>query len=152
MRAIKQTRQHKRQRGSALVEGALICGSFFYMLIGTMDFGQFLFIHQTLSDRARRGVRYGVINGPANTSAIQNMVLYGQASGGSVPTTPSGSDKGIFDLPRSDVNVITTGSGTDDYRLTVQIANFKYTMYSPFISGQYTGPNIIASLPLGINY
>jgi Flp pilus assembly protein TadG len=140
----------RRERGSAVVEGALICGAFFYMLIGTMDFGQFLYIHQTLTERARAGVRFGIVNGPANTTAIQNVVLYGLSTGG--PVTPSGTDLGIFDCPRSDVIVSTTGSGTDDYRLTVKITNYNYTMYSPFISGKYTGPNITATLPLGINF
>jgi hypothetical protein len=45
-----------------------------------------------------------------------------------------------------------TGSATDDYRLTVQIQNYPYTIYSLGISGSYNGPNILASLPLGINF
>jgi hypothetical protein len=80
------------------------------------------------------------------------VVLYGQDSGGLIPTSPQGTDKGIFNVPRRAVTVTTTGSGTDDYRLTVQIRNYSYTMYSPIISGHYTGPNILASLPLGINF
>jgi Flp pilus assembly protein TadG len=152
MREIKPTKRTQRERGSALVEGALICTMFFYMLLGAMDFGQFLYIHQTLTERAREGIRYGIVNNPSDTTSIQNVVLYGQASGGSVPTTPASTDKGIFNVPRSDVTVSTTGSTTDDYRLTVQIKNYSYTMYSPIISGSYTGPNIFATLPLGINY
>lgn len=152
MRAITQVGKMRRERGSALVEGALICSAFFYLLIGIVDFGQFLFIHQTLSERAREGVRYGVVNDPTDSTSIQNVVLYGQASGGSVPATAQSTDTGIFNVPRSDVTVTATGSATDDYRLTVQIVNYKYTIYSPFIAGSYNGPNILAGLPLGINY
>jgi hypothetical protein len=79
-------------------------------------------------------------------------VLCGQASGGSVPTSPSSSDTGIFNVQRSNVIVTATGSSTDDYRLLVQIQSYKYTIYSPTIAGSYTGPNITAALPLGINY
>jgi Flp pilus assembly protein TadG len=148
---MKSNMKKNRERGSALVEGALVFLVVFSMLIAIVDFGQFLFIHQTLTERAREGVRYGIVNNPTDTTSIQNIVLYGQASGGSVPTSPSSSDTGIFSVQRSNVIVSTTGSGSDD-RLLVQIQNYKYSIYSPTISGSYTGPNITAALPLGINY
>lgn len=142
----------RRERGGAMVEIALISLLFLAILIGIVDFGQFLFIHQTLTERARAAVRYGIVNNPSDSTSIQNVVLYGQASGGSVPDNPSGTDRGIFNVQRSSVTVSAPGAATDDYRLTVQITNYPYTMYSPFIAGSYTGPNILASLPLGINY
>ena len=152
MHAMKRLSPPRRERGSALVEGTLILLVFLSMLIGIVDFGQFLFVHQTLTERARQAVRYGIVNDPTDSTSIQNVVLYGQASGGSVPASPSSSDKGIFDVQRSNVSVSATGSGTDDYRLTVQIQNYPYTIYSPLIRGSYNGPNILASLPLGINF
>lgn len=149
---MKRTNKMKRERGSVIVETALIATAFLYMLIAIMDFGQFLFIHQTLTERARAAVRYGIVTDPTNATLIQNVVLYGQASGGPVPGTAHSTDLGIFNVPRSDVIVNASGITTDDYRLTVQIKNYTYTIYSPFISGSYTGPNILASLPLGANY
>jgi Flp pilus assembly protein TadG len=147
-----EPRNMRRQRGSAIVEAALIFLPFACMLIGTVDIGQFLFIHTTLTERAREAVRYGSVNDPTNAVAIQNIVLYGQANGGSVPVTPSNNDAGIFNVLRSNVSVIATGSATQDYRLTVRIYNYAYQIYSPYIAGTYTGPNIYASLPLGINF
>ena len=152
MCAMKRVQKMRRERGSAMLETALVGAAFFYMLIGIMDFGQFLFIHQTLTERAREAVRYGIVTDPTNATLIQNVVLYGQASGGSVPGTARSTDLGIFNVPRNDVTVTATGSATDDYRLTVQIRSYTYRIYSPFISGSYTGPNILASLPLGANY
>ena len=146
-------KRRRSQRGSMIgVEFALIFLVFMGMVIGAMDFGQFLFIHQTLSERARAAVRYGIVNNPSDATSIQNFVLYGQASGGSVPTTPSSTDTGVFNLQRSQVTVNSPGSGTDDYQLTVLISGYNYRMYSPYIAGSYTGPNILASLPLGVNY
>lgn len=149
---MKPANNNQRERGSALVEGALIFLVFTMMMIGVVDFGQFLFIHQTLTERARQGVRYGVVNDPTDATSIQNVVLYGQASGGSVPTTASSGDAGIFGVLRSQVVVSAPDSATDDYRLTVKIQNYAYTIYSPLIYGSYTGPNILASLPLGANF
>jgi len=152
MLAMNPANRRNHERGSAIVEGALVMLVFLSMLIGALDFGQFLFIHQTLTERARQAVRYGIVNDPTDSTSIQNIVLYGQASGGSVPNSPSSTDSGIFNVQRSNVVVTTTGSATDDYRLAVKIQNYQYTIYSPVISGSYSGPNVTASLPLGINY
>ena len=152
MRTMKLQHTPSRERGSALVEGALIFFVFTLMMIAVVDFGQFLFIHQTLTERAREGVRYGIVNDPTDATSIQNMVLYGQTSGGPVPQSASSSDAGIFGVQRSQVVVSTTGSSTDDYRLNVRVQNYAYTIYSPLIYGSYTGPNILASMPLGANF
>ena len=135
-----------------MVEAAFIFLVFFMMLIGIVDFGQFLFIHTTLTERAREAVRYGSVNDPTDHTSIENIVLYGQASGGSVPATPASTDAGIFNVQRSNVTATATGVTTQDYRLTVKIQNYVYQIYSPTISGSYTGPNITAALPLGINF
>ncbi|MSV36073.1 MAG: hypothetical protein EXQ47_10840, partial [Bryobacterales bacterium] len=76
-----------RQRGSNLVEAALILLTFLLLLIGIVDFGQVLYFHQVLVERARTGARYGAVN-PTNTTGIQNMVVY------NTPTT-SGSPSAV---------------------------------------------------------
>ncbi len=148
----KTAKRSQRQRGSAMVETAFIFLVFASMLIGIVDFGQFLFIHSTLTERARAAARYGSVNDPTDTTSIQNIVLYGQASGGSVPQTASSTDSGIFNVLRSNVSVTSAGSATQDYKLTVRIHDYSYGIYSPFIAGSYTGPAINASLALGINF
>jgi Flp pilus assembly protein TadG len=134
-------RRLKSSRGSALVEAAFVLIPFAAMLIGIVDFGQFLFIHQALVERARYAARWGAVTDPTNTTAIQNMVLYNQ------PTASTGS--GYFGLTASMVQVTTQDSGTDDYRLVVNITNYPYQVFSLFISGTYYGPNVTISVPLG---
>lgn len=132
----------KRTRGSAFVEAALVFTSFAFMLIGAFDFGQFLFIHQALVERARSAVRWGIVNDPTDHTSIQNMVLYNQS------TQPSGQ-AGYFGLTSSMVQVSDPGSGTNNYRLVVFITNYPYTVLSPYIGGTFTGPNITVSYPIG---
>ena len=48
------------------------------------------------------------------------------------------------------VNVTNPGSATDNYRLVIDIANYPYLMFSPYVAGTYTGPNIRVSVPLGL--
>jgi Flp pilus assembly protein TadG len=142
----KQISQNRRkQRGSALTELALIFVVVLSMLIGALDFGQFLYIHQSLTERAREGVRYGVTTSPVDTTGVQNMVLYGQA------TQPTGA-AGTFGLTSAMVIVSTPDAGTDDYRVSVKVTNYPYTIFSPWIAGSYTGPDILAELPLGANF
>ena len=143
-------KSRKRQRGSVLVETGFIFTTFAFMLIGAFDFGQFLFIHQALVERARNAARWGAINDPTNYTAIQNMVLYNQ------PTAPDGSwggqnsnAPGYFGLTSDMVQVSNPGSGTNDYRLTVFITNYPYTVLSPYIGGTYIGPNITIGYPIG---
>ena len=142
MSKSQSSRRH-RSRGSALVETALIFIVFAAMLIGTFDFGQFLFIHQALVERARYAARWGAVNDPTDTTSVQNMVLYNQS------TTPAGGTATYFNLTTDNVSVTNPGSGTDQYRLNIQISGYSYSILSLYIAGTYTGPPITVSVPLG---
>jgi len=47
MIAISQTRS-KNQKGNEIVEFGLVFGILFFMIVGALDFSQFLFVHQTI--------------------------------------------------------------------------------------------------------
>ena len=136
------SRQRICDRGSVMVETALIFLVFAIMLLGAFDFGQFLFVHQALVERARLAARWGAINDPTDGASITNMVLYNQAGAGSGP--------GYFNLAAANVTVTNPGSGTDDYRLEVQLSGYQYMRVSPYLAGSFTGPRISVSVPLGI--
>ena len=96
---------NRHRKGQALVETSLVIIALLLMLIGIMDFGQFLFFQQSLTDRARVGARYAVTNtccSAADITSIQNMVVYNDA------TAPSGSPAGLFGLQPSYVTVTPT--------------------------------------------
>jgi len=126
------------------VEASLVFLAFTVMLIGMFDFGQFLFIHQALVERARFAARWGAIHDPTDSASITNMVLFKQADA-PAPGTPS-----YFHLAASNVSVTSPGTGTDNYYLHVKIAGYSYTVLSPYIAGTYTGPPITVSVPLGL--
>ncbi len=132
----------KRKSGSTFVETAFVFSVFAFMLIGILDFGQFLFIHQALVERARNAARWGVIHDPTDHVAIRNMVLYNRSQ-------PSDEESSYFGLTPSMVQVTDPGSGTNDYRLVVLVTNYPYTMQSPLIRGNYNGPNITVISPIG---
>ena len=136
--------RRRTRKGSVFVETALIFIAFFSMLIGTVDFGQFLFIHQALVERARSAARWGAINDPTDTASITNMVLYNQGATPPLGTAP------YFNLTAGNVSVTNAGSGTDDYRLNLQISGYSYSVFSPYVAGSYIGPMITISVPLGL--
>ena len=52
--------------GQSMVESALVLGLFITMLVGMMDFGRVLWIHETLTAAARSGARYAMMHGARN--------------------------------------------------------------------------------------
>ncbi|MBL8175067.1 MAG: pilus assembly protein [Bryobacterales bacterium] len=135
--------RRRRSRGSSIVESAVVFLAVATMLIGAFDFGQFLFVHQALVERARRAARWGAVNDPSNSTAIANMVLYYQPGGATDGQAP------YMGLTSSNVETAVYGAGTDDHRLRVRISGFRYTVLSPYIAGRYTGPTIDVLMPLG---
>jgi hypothetical protein len=149
--ATTPPKNRRRQRGQALVESALIFVVFFAFVIGLLDIGQMMFLHQTLVERARNAARWGAINAYDQVS-IQNLVLYGK-------TSPAFTDRPFWNLSASNVTVNNPGCGPTpkiDCRITVVVSGYSYTMFSaPLISlfqgghaqGRVTGLSIEVSMP-----
>lgn len=139
--------RRKKSKGGALVESALIALILFPMMVGIFDFAQFLYIQQAIVERARYAARWGAINDPTNSTAIQNMVLYDQS------TAPADGTPTFFNLTASNVSSsvlgLSSGLPTDDYRMVLTVSGYQYTMISPYIFGTYTGPPISITVPLG---
>ena len=55
-------RRKTSERGQSFVETGLVLLIFLMLLIGIIDFGQVLYFHQSLVERARAAARYGAIN------------------------------------------------------------------------------------------
>lgn len=138
------SRRRRTSRGSAFLEMTLIYLVFACLLLGAFDFGQFLFVHQALVERARYAVRWGAIRDPTDTASIKNMVRYYQAA-----DPPSGTPS-YFNLTDGNVTVTSTGSGTDNYNLTIQISGYAFVSVSPYLGGNLTGPPVTVSVPLGL--
>jgi len=142
------------QRGNVMVETALIFIVFFSMLLGVFDFGQFLFLHQALVERARYATRWGAMN-DATVDQITNMMRFYQS------TNPGGT--GYFGLTSNMVAVTKTTdkicvvNDSNVYptlykRVTVKIHDYPYIMLSLFSAGTYNGPNITVDSPSFLDF
>ena len=127
------------RRGSALVESALVLLVALALLIGIGDLAQVLFVHQSLVERVREGLRYGVITYDA--SAIQNIVLYGTA-------TPANGATPSFNLTSSMVQVSRYDVKASEDRVVITVSNYPIEFFSPWIAGRLVGKPIVAFQPM----
>jgi Flp pilus assembly protein TadG len=122
--------RRRRQKGSTLLESALTLVVFLTLFIGVFDVGEMLFVHQTLTDRARNAARWGAVNAYDATS-IQNLVLYGA-------TTKATGQTASFGLKASNVVVsrpaVSVGKPEDRVIVTV---TYPVSLISVFL-GQST--------------
>src|SRR6185503_19528620 len=83
---MKQTKKNTgRERGSTLVEFAIGATVFLTAMFAVLEFGRALWVHNALSDAARRGARYAVLNPESSEQAVKNVVVYGDPAGGTKP-------------------------------------------------------------------
>jgi len=111
-----------------MVESALVLLTFFVMLIGTVDFGQVLFFHQSLVERARTAVRYGVTN-PTDVNGIKNMAVYNTVTGAPPAVLPN--------LTTAMVNVTNPDANTSNARVVVTISGYPINFLSPYITQSF---------------
>jgi Flp pilus assembly protein TadG len=139
---MQQRRKLGSRRGEFMLEFALIFGIWMFMMIGAFDFGQFLFINQTLTERVRGAARYAAVK-PGDTAGIQNFILYGQNP------APAGATGGDFGITTSNIAITVDPVGSYDARnISVKLSGYTYLVLSPYISGTYNGAPITATLPV----
>lgn len=126
------------QKGQSLVEGTFVLLVFFALLFGVIDCGQVLVAHQSLVERVRSAVRWGVVRPWDGTGEqIANLILYDQ------PEEPRSARDGYLGLTRANVQVRYQPSlpaRPDDEGLTVAIVNFHYHFLSPWLTETFVNP------------
>ncbi len=119
-----------------MVEAALVLSLFMMVILGLVNFGYILWMHQTLEHRARSAARYGVIN-PTDTTGMQNMVLY---------NSTQGTGPGMFGLTASNVVAGRTSSNSFEDRVQVTVTGYQFFLWFP--GRAINGQDITVSLPV----
>jgi Flp pilus assembly protein TadG len=143
-RAIKRlARLARRERGSQLVELAIVLPVMLFMLASIAEFGNFFYTYTTLAKATRGGTRY-IVSRPytgANNSKAASLAIYGDADAGCLgtPVLPG--------LTCANVNVTSAGGATGyPDRVSVQIVN--YTYQPLFDLGKITNKAITLKVPV----
>ena len=125
-------------RGSTYVESALVLSVVIFTLIGIVDIGQVLVLHQGLVERVRVGARWGVVN-TFDETKIKNVVVY-NASQPAEGATP------LLNLTTDLVSATQYAADTPEWRIAVRIDNYPFHFFSPLIVGDYTAKPIVMDM------
>lgn len=136
MLRIKTCRNN--ERGSTLVEFAIGATVFITAMFAVLEFGRALWVHNALTDAARRGARYATLNTAANVAQVKNVVVYGNPDGTGSPM--------VNDLSTTNVDVNYSGFGLNDGTVSVSITNYQFQFVIPIVGTTITMPNYRTTL------
>ena len=134
---IRKTKIHN-QRGGTLVEFSIAATVFLTVMFAVMEFGRAVWTHNALSDAARRGARYAIVNGTGSSGAVKNVVVYGNPAGGTKPL--------VHNLTTDNVQVNYSGFGLDEGTVQVTITDYQFEFVIPIVGTTMQMPNYTTTL------
>ena len=138
-------RKRNNQNGQVFVESALILLVFLSFLIGTLDFGQYMYFHETLTERARAAARYGAVNWTDRTG-IQNVAIYNEPSGTGTAILPSLTTAMVTVCLPGDTDCSNPANSVDSV-VTVTISGYQMFTFNLLMPQSFTNRPIMVSLP-----
>ena len=131
-------RINKNERGSTLVEFAISVTVFVTVMFAVLEFGRALWVHNALSDAARRGARYAVLHSQGSIDEVKNVVVYGDAAGTGQPM--------LNNLTTGNVEVTYNNFGLNDGTVSVSIKEYQFQFVIPIIGTTITMPKYTTTL------
>ena len=114
------------ERGAALVEFSIAAVVFLTSLFAVIEFGRLLWVHNALTDAARRGARYAVNHRETDAEDAKRMAVYGTTDDGVTTPMVTGLTPGMVKVKYSNFNV---GEGT----VTVKIEKYDFKFVVPIV-------------------
>ncbi len=127
-RGMPVSRSATRERGSTLVEFAVVLTVLFMFLFGVMDFARALYAYHFVGDAAREGARYAIVRG----SSCNSWVTACPAAASDIQTYLRNVPLGI---KSSAVTVTTTWTPNNNPGSTVNVkVQYSFNFILPFLS------------------
>lgn len=126
------------ERGSTLVEFAIGVTLFVTAMFAVLEFGRALWVHNALTDAARRGARYAALHTAADSGNVKNVVVYGNEAGTGQPM--------LNNLSTANVNVQYSGFGLNAGTVSVSITDYEFQFVIPIVGTKITMPNYKTTL------
>lgn len=147
MRNLRRT----SEKGTTMAEFAIISVVFFMIIFGIIEFGRLFYIHNALTDAARRGARYAAVHKQMDMDCVKNVVVHGETHVNPETCAPTGPAL-INGLDTTKVIVTYAGPDADtDYGMnlgtvTVEITNYTFNLSIPFARQTLTMPKYVTTL------
>lgn len=136
-------RSRKNERGASLVEFSIAASVFLLAMFAVLEFGRALWVHNALTDAARKGARYAVLHQASDIDNVKRVVVYGDPAGGTNPVVDN------LDIP----NVVVSYSqapdppfGLDTGTVSVSITNYQFQFVLPIGATSIQMPNYTTTL------
>ncbi len=114
----RRSKPFRRQRGAVLAEMALVTPILVFMMMATAEVARAFIDHNTLTKAVRNGVRHVASNAYQGTTGVifvgaalraeaQNLVVYGNLTGGGSPVLPglTVADVTVTDIGANNIEV-----------------------------------------------
>jgi Flp pilus assembly protein TadG len=134
--------KRRSERGTTLVEFAIGATVFLTVMFAIVEFGRMLYVHNALSDAARRGARYAVVNSQADMENVKRMAVYGTTAGGAKPLVDHLTTDNVLVQYSAAPNAFGVNKGT----VTVEIQNYNFNFSIPLIGGKIKMPKYRTTL------
>ena len=135
---IRDRKQNKkRERGASLVEFAIAATVFLTVVFAVVEFGRALWVHNALSDAARRGARYAVLHKATDIDDVKKIVVYGDLT----ETTPL-----LDNLTTGNVDVVYSGFNLDGGTVSVSGHDYDFQLILPLLVSTIRMPNYTTTL------
>jgi Flp pilus assembly protein TadG len=121
-----------------LVEFAIAATVFLTSMFAVIEFGRALWVHNALSDAARRGARYATVNSAADIDKVKNVVVYGNPAGSGAPL--------VNNLTTANVNVVYSDFKLNRGTVSVSITNYQFQFVVPIIGTTISMPTYTTTL------
>jgi Flp pilus assembly protein TadG len=126
------------EKGSTLVEFSIAMLVFATAMFAVLEFGRALWVHNALTDAARRGARYATLNSAANEMQVKNVVVYGN---------PEGSGQSMLNnLSTANVAVTYESFALNDGTVSVSITGYEFQFVIPIMGTTITMPDYKTTL------
>ncbi|HEU4797197.1 MAG TPA: TadE/TadG family type IV pilus assembly protein [Pyrinomonadaceae bacterium] len=135
---LRKKNHRDGERGSTLVEFAIGVTVFAMAMFAVVEFGRALWVHNALTDAARRGARYAALHNSADVAKVQNVVVYGNEDGSGQPM--------LSNLTPAQVNVAYNSFGLNNGTVTVSITDYEFQFVIPIVGTTITMPNYQTTL------
>ena len=119
------------------MEFAIAATVFLTVLFAIVEFGRALWVHNALSDAARRGARYAVLHKAADIDDVKKIVVYGDLT----ETKPL-----LENFSTLNVDVIYEDFKLDGGTVRVSIHNYDFQLILPLLVSSIRMPNYTTTL------
>jgi Flp pilus assembly protein TadG len=135
---LRKKSNRDNERGSTLVEFSIGVTVFVMAMFAVVEFGRALWVHNALTDAARRGARYAALHTAADVAKVQNVVVYGNEDGTGEPM--------LDNLTTAQIDVDYNDFGLNDGTVSVSITDYEFEFVIPILGTTITMPDYKTTL------